>query len=215
MKHRLFSFFLILLIAATPQALEASMTGGVYEIYADSIAVIDQIPVTSTDYELFGSGGEFFATSTSGGTITLRGGFQSLNQGTLGFTLSKTSISLGTVLQAVVSSDSLTTTVTTDSMSGYTLSASEDGNLRSGSNDINDVSDGDVTSGVEEYGIRSSGADALLSNDTAIGESTLVASSSGITTGRQTTVTFKASAGSQTKSGSYSHTVTFTVTVNP
>ncbi len=54
--------------------------------------------------------------------------------------------------------------ITEDSDNGYTVQVAEDGNLRSGSDDVNDVSDGSVTAGSEEYGARSS--DVTLAGST-------------------------------------------------
>lgn len=206
---------LFALMLIRPTALSATMTGGQYEIYADSWSYADSVSTDGNSYDVFDSGTDGFATSTTGGTYTVHGGFQAMTEGLLTFTLSKTAVSLGTLSQAAVSSDSLTATVSTDNNRGYTLAASEDGNLRSGSNDVNDVSDGSVSAGSEEYGISSSGSHALLSSDTAVSGSVLVASAAGSVKNSATTIVFRASAGPNTIGGSYSHTVTFTVTVNP
>ena len=88
--------------------------------------------------------------------------------------------------------------------------------MRSGANDINDVSDGTVTAGSEEYGIRTSGnAGQMNSADTAITTvAQTVASTSTIATSEQTTITYKTGVSASTESGTYSQTVTFTTTVN-
>ncbi|MEK7189596.1 MAG: hypothetical protein AAB666_01295, partial [Patescibacteria group bacterium] len=111
---------------------------------------------------------------------------------------------------------SQTLTVTTNSPTGYTATIAEDGNLRSGANDINDVSDSNVTAGAEEYGIRTSGTAGQMNNsDTAITiASQTVASTSTIATSEQTSIAYKAAVSASTESGTYSHTVTFTTTVN-
>lgn len=129
--------------------------------------------------------------------------------------MSTSSLNLGTLSTSATSSDSLTLTVTTDSSSGYTVSIAEDGNLRSGANDINDVSDTLVSVGAEEYGIHTTGSAGLLSNDTAINGTVNVMTDSGVVSGQTTDVTFTAGISGSTAAGSYSHIVTFTATVNP
>jgi hypothetical protein len=213
---RFFSFLLLITFALSPSSLRAEMTGGAYQIYADSLSVVNGTDITGGSYSLTGTGGELSPTSTSGGTYTLRGGFQAAEKGILSVDISAASISLGTLTVASVASDSLTVTVSTDSETGYTLSLAEDGNLRTGVGDtIDDVADGSVTAGVEEYGIRTTGADGLLATDTAISGSVAVASATSTVSSRQTTVLFSTGISAATPAGSYQHTVTFTVTVNP
>lgn len=210
-----FTIFFLLLLLTRLERVNAAMTGGSYEIYADSIGVTGLSEASSSEYSISASVGEVAASSTSGGTYELRGGYQALDKGLLSFSLDKSSVSLGAIRQSSISSASIVATVDTDANTGYTLSVTESGNLQSGSNDINDVGDGSVTAGSEEYGIRTSGGSGILTSDTAISGSTVVASASGVVHNDQTTVTFRASAGQSTKAGSYSQTLTFTVTVNP
>lgn len=212
---KLLSLFCLIIFALSVAQANAVMTGGSYEIYADSIGVTGLQEASSSEYSISASVGEAAASSTSGGTYELRGGFQALDKGLLSFSLDKSSVSLGTIRQSGVSSDSVVATVDTDANTGYTLAVTESGNLQSGSNDINDVGDGSVTAGSEEYGIRTSGGSGILTSDTAISGSTVAASASGVVHNDQTTITFRASVGQSSKAGSYSQTVTFTVTVNP
>lgn len=194
-----------------------SMEGGGYQIIADSFSFTSVDQVTGSDYAVFSTGGEVAATSTTGANVVLRGGFQAANQGILRLTLSSDSIALGALSETAVANADLTATVSTDSQTGYTLSLAEDGNLRDGSgNDINDVADGEVAAGQEEYGIRTSGADGLLAIDQNLNTGGRnVAASAGIVTNRATTISFRASRGNGTPAGNYSHRVTFTLTVNP
>jgi hypothetical protein len=211
-----FSFAFILSFGLiVPFALHAAMSGGDFEIYADSIGFLDSSDVAGGDFSLYGSGSFEYATS-SGGVYTLRGGFQAEEKGILQFSLSDGSVSLGSVTTTVVSSVVVTTTISTDSETGYTLYISDDGNLRSGGNDIDDVLDGAVDAGSEEYGFITSGSDALILSDTAITVSpTMIASTGGGVTNRQTEVEFRASAAPSTVEATYGHNVTFSVTVNP
>ena len=179
-----------------------SMEGGGYQIIADSFSFTSVDQATGGDYAIFSTGGEVGATSTVGGNAVLRGGFAATNQGILRLTLSSDAINLGAL---------------SDSQTGYTLSLTEDGNLRDASgNDINDVSDGAVDAGQEEYGIRTVGPDGLLAIDQNLYPGNRnVAAAAGIVTNRATTISFRASRSNATAAGSYSHRVTFTLTVNP
>lgn len=205
----------ICLFWVTP--LTTAMTGGVFELYADSFSFTSVDEATGQGFSVFSSGGGVVPTSTSGGVVDLRGGFQAAEKGILSLSLDTNSVAFGDLSAGKVSSGRITLTASTDSETGYTISISEDGNLRaiSGASDINDVADGEVTAGQEEYGIRVSGQDALVSGDRAISGSVDIASFSGMITSRSTGVEFRASRGSQTAEGSYSHRVTFTLTANP
>lgn len=191
------------------------MTGGDFTIYADTFNFIDTVSTTGDVFSITGTGGEFAATSTSGGAIVLRGGFQAAEQGILSYSISPSSAGLGTLSTAAVNTANVVITISTDSETGYSIAVTEDGNLRSGSNEINDVTDGSVTAGSEEYGIRTSGTDGRLPSDTNLTGSVIVASADGRVTARETTVIFSASADNSTPSGVYAHAVTFTATVNP
>ncbi len=199
-------------------SLQTQMTGGDYEIYGDVFSFVDTNYSTGGDYKLYDSG-ETIATSTGSGSYELRGGFQALEKGILSLTLSDSNLNLGTLSQVQVSTTSLDITISTDSETGYSVSISEDGNLRKGAggdpDDVDDVSDGTVSAGSEEYGISTSGSDGLLVSDTAIDGSVDVAFHSGQVTNHSTEVVFKASIDSGSIGGNYSHTVTFTTTVNP
>jgi hypothetical protein len=198
-----------------PFALHAAMSGGDFEIYADSVGFLDSSGSTGGDFTLYGSGEAFQAATSSGGTYALRGGFQAEEKGVLQFSLSDGSISLGSVTTTAVSSVVVTTTISTDSETGYTLYIYDDGNLRSGGNDIDDVV-GTVDAGSEEYGFVTNGTDGIISSDTAITTSpNAIASASGEVTDRQVGVEFRASVSPLTVEATYSHSVTLSATVNP
>lgn len=208
-----FIVFALFLFWARP--ISTAMSGGAFTIYADSFNFTDTASTSGDTFSITDTGGEFAATTTSGGSIVLRGGFQAAERGILSYTLSAGSFSIGPISAAAVSTAGVDITISTDSETGYSLTVTEDGNLRSGSSDINDVSDGSVTTGSEEYGIRTTGTDGLLSSDRAMSGTVTVASATGRVTDRMTSVTFRASADSNTPAGNYSHVVTFTATVNP
>lgn len=197
----------------------ASMSSENYSLSVDAISVGGDLS-TSTNYKVYDTVGESpgsHATQTTSTNYIIEAGFQAAASGViLSARLSTAAVSLGTLSSEAVSTASQTLTVTTNSPTGYTATIAEDGNLRSGANDINDVNDGTVTAGAEEYGIRTSGAAGQMNNsDTAITTSAqTAASTSTIATNEETTITYKAAASSNTESGTYSHTVTFTTTVN-
>jgi hypothetical protein len=209
--------FLYSLFFIFPGVTFAAMTSTDYEIYSDSFSVGGASEVTGTTYNLSGLSGELaISTSTDAvGTYVLRGGFEASEKGILSASLDNLTIALGTLSASAVSTASTTLTVSTDSETGYSASITEDGNLRSGLNDIDDVGDGAVTAGSEEYGVRTSGSDGLLASDTAISGQLSFASAGGAVTNRQTTIVFRASMSALTASGSYTHAGTVTVTVNP
>ncbi|MFH1286214.1 MAG: hypothetical protein ABII02_00495 [Candidatus Magasanikbacteria bacterium] len=201
-------FFLI-------STLSAAMTGGQFIVVEDGFSFVESITSTGGTFELHDYG-NYDSGSESGGDFEIFGGFLFPGLASLSLTVSAGSLDLGTLSTSATSSDSLTLTVTTDSSTGYTVSITEDGNLRSGANDIDDVSDTLVSVGAEEYGIHTTiGTSGLLDDDTAIDGTVNVMANSGAVTGQTTDVTFTAGITGSTVAGSYSNTVTFTATVNP
>jgi len=127
----------------------------------------------------------------------------------LSFSLSANVMNLGVINTLIVGSDNHTITVTTNAVNGYTCSAAEDGNIRSGANDINDVGDNTVDAGTEEYGISCAGADCIDAvNDQAIPLD--VVSNVGRVTASVATITYKAAADALTVGTTFSHIVTYT-----
>lgn len=109
--------------------------------------------------------------------------------------------------------------ITSDNDSGYVIQIVEDGNLRNGSEVVNDVEDGSVTVGYEEYGGRS--------NDSTLSNSTFDTQDSAITTSAQEIVsrssfafddrsylTLKIGASTGTSALTYSQTLTFIASGN-
>lgn len=131
----------------------------------------------------------------------------------LSFSLSANVMNLGTISTLVVGSNNHTLTVTTNAVNGYGCSAAEDGNIRSGANDIDDVGDNVVSAGQEEYGISCVGNDCLLGgNDKAIPLD--VVSNVGRVTANVATITYKAAAAATTVGTTFSHVVTYTCAGN-
>lgn len=215
MKYAVATIIFVTLVWAGP--LFSAMSGGDYSIPADSISLYQAGEAVGGDYSLAGSVESASIGTSSRGDYELRGGFLNSVAGSLSYTLSKSTLSLsfGSSPLTTVASDSLIITVTTDSLTGYVTTISENGNLVSGANNINDVADGTVTAGAEEYGIKTSGGNGVLTNDTAINGTVTVASASTPVASSATTVLFRAAVSQSTISGSYSHAVTFSITANP
>lgn len=196
----------------------AQMSGGSYEIYADSVSYVgggDGITSNTANRLIYDTGSGMAIATSSGGVYDLRAGFQAQEKGLLTLSLSSAAIDFGQLTTTSVSTATTTVTVSTDSETGYTLSMSEDGNLRSGSNDIDDVSDGLIVAGEEEYGFILTGSDAVTTTLQALSGSVGIASATGTVNQHQVSVQFLASISSTTVQGTYSHIVQFTSTVNP
>jgi len=101
--------------------------------------------------------------------------------------------------------------VTTNASGGYTVYVNEDHNLQvSAGRDIDDVSDGTVSSGSEEYGIESVGQDAQGVGDVAISDSNqVVATDPSYAAERRTGVIHKAAIDGSSPAGHYNHTVSY------
>lgn len=109
--------------------------------------------------------------------------------------------------------------VTNISQNGHTIYVFDDGNLRSGSNDIDDVGDGSVTGASEEYGARSSDTSLTGSTfdtaDTAITTTAqMIASESSDVYENRGFLTLKAAISSSTASGTYTTATTVIATGN-
>lgn len=135
------------------------------------------------------------------------------------YVLSGATVSFGTLSDSSVATAVISFEVSVDSTSGYVVQVNDDGNLRSGSNDIDDVSDGAVSEHAEEFGARSS--------DTSLASSTFDTADSAMTTSRQDVVTrsavsmadrnfvtLKASISTSTTAGSYGNVISFIASGN-
>ncbi|MFC1687058.1 hypothetical protein ACFL0L_00575 [Patescibacteria group bacterium] len=138
------------------------------------------------------------------------------------FTISSNTVALGTLSSAAVSTGSHTIQTVTNAVSGYTTLVYDDGNLRKGADDINDVADLAVTAGSEEYGISTTDTSQDIITDGGGGCSGSTYDADPITTTQQSaagatsgpvdetiTICYMASIASTTVAGAYAHTVTF------
>lgn len=135
------------------------------------------------------------------------------------YVLSGTDVSFGTLSTSSVKTTVVGLDVTADLGQGYTVCVFENQNLKNGSFEISDVSDGEVSAGNMEYGARSS--------DTSLVNSTFDTQDSAITTSFQEIATenssifesrnflvLKAAIDSGSTEGSYSQTLSFVVSGN-
>jgi len=129
----------------------------------------------------------------------------------ISYQFSTNSLNLGNINPTNVASNNHTLTVTTNAPGGYILYISEDGELRKGSDEIDDVTDGSVTAGFKEYGLNTGYGD--FTNDAAITDTMkIVREKNSPASGEVTTCTYKAAVDNLTPQGYYSHIVTIVVT---
>ncbi|MBU1146664.1 hypothetical protein KKD80_03925 [Patescibacteria group bacterium] len=212
-KVIIITFVFISLIAfwRTPVSL-ALMNSESYINWMDSLNFGGEETSSSTNYQLQDTAGEIgtgeISSTNYAGLIGFR---QAEADPKMTFAISDTSVDFGTLSTSSVSSDSITITSTTNAVDGYVTTIYETENLKTGgSADIDDVADGTVTAGSEEYGIRTSGTDGQMNGaDTAITVSPqAVASHASWINGSVVTITFKAAISSLTSAGAYAHNVT-------
>jgi len=194
----------------------ALMNSESYINWMDSLNFGGEETSTSTNYKFQDTLGEIGTgkiTSTNyAGLIGFR---QTESDPKMTFTISGNLIDFGTLTTSDVSSDSITVTTTTNAVDGYVTTIYETENLKTvGGADINDVADGTVSPGAEEYGVRTSGAAGQMNGaDTAITISPqAVALYSSWVNGSTVTITFKAAISSMTAAGAYTHAVTLVST---
>jgi len=134
-----------------------------------------------------------------------------------------TSCNLGTATTAAVNSGYYDVNVGSNAASGVTLSLGENGNLRNGSDDINDVADSAVTAGSEEYGVAVTTSGTWTIDGTydgidapvITGPDVVATTTGGINiAGDDINVVHKVAISSLTKALTYSHIVTWTATAN-
>jgi len=180
---------------------------------------------TSANYRLTDTGGGFAVTFGDSANYRSCSGFQCViaQVPTITFSLSASSINLGTLTTGAVNTASHTISVTTN-LGGYTARVVEDGDLRRGTDTINDVADGAVTAGSEEYGLATSESGQQITQDTdcpnaaynATGVTTSpqsVASHPGPTyTAETTTICYAASIAGSTAAGNYQQILTYIAT---
>lgn len=159
------------------------------------------------------------------GTITLDelkdGGTAPTVDGTNDYVyqLDSATAALGTLDVAAVNAAVVAFEVTAEVDAGYTVQVMDDGNLRNGASDINDVADGTVTAGSEEYGGRSSdttlAGSAFDTADTAVTTSFQdVADRSDASFDSRDFVTLKASMTGATDNLAYANVTSFVISGN-
>jgi hypothetical protein len=190
----------------------AYMSSPNYINWMDSLNFGGEESSSSASYRMQDTLGEMGTGKiTSANYAGLIGFRQSESDPKFTFTISANLIDFGPLTVGSVFTDSVTVTTTTNSVDGYFTTIVEDGEFRTvDGDDINDVTDGTVSAGSEEYGIRTSGTHGQMNGaDTAILSTPQnVADYTSWINGDATTVTFKASIAVTTVAGYYEHNVT-------
>jgi len=203
-------FLLCALGVGFPVGSFGAMSSTNYYIYADAVEIGGGVLGTSSAYSLQGTLGEGTIGTASSTSYEIKAGYQYMERGSLSFSLSASSVALGTLSVSAVSSGSLTATVDTDSLTGYTLAISS----VSGTG-LAAVADGTVSAGAEEYGLAVSGSEAAFSNDRAIQAGQAIAStSSPMTVPSATSITIKAAISDSSVAGSRSQSIVLTASAN-
>lgn len=206
-----FVFISLVVIGRTPAGL-AAMSSESYINWMDSLNFGGEETSFSTNYKLQDTMGEVGTGRISSTNYTGLIGFrQAEADPKMTFTISGNSIDFGTLTTSAVFSGSITITTTTNAVDGYVTTIYETENLKTGAgSDIDDVGDGTVTAGSEEYGVRTSGAAGQMNAaDTAVTTSPqTVALYNSWINGSAVTITFKAAISSLTSAGAYTHNVT-------
>ena len=127
------------------------------------------------------------------------------------FSISANALDFQSLSPSAVSTVNYQVTTSTNGEWGYVTTIVEDGNFRiEGGHEITDVSDGEVSAGHEEYGIRTSGSEGQMNDQDypIISVPQTIASYSGPIENSQTTVNHKVSIDPATPAGLYHHIVT-------
>lgn len=211
MKNALITVLIGIISVGLPYSAHALMTSTNYRIYGDELGATGARS-TSASYALYDSLGDVAGGRMSSTNYELLSGFQELSEHpTFSFSISSATVDLGVLSSSSISSSSHTITSSTNAYRGYTTTVITDGTLRtSEGGNIDAVSDGTVSAGSEEYGVALTGTDRAFSDEQGPSTSALtVATRTNWKNGAQTTVTYKASIGSATQSGTYSQILTY------
>lgn len=135
-----------------------------------------------------------------------------------------TACNLGTVTTAAVNTGNYDVNVGTNATNGATMRVNDEGNLRNGSDDIDDITENTtVAAGTEGYGIAVASDAAWTEtspfddDDTPMTTSPQAVASTGAPiaqNGNDVTVTHRVAVSSATKALTFSHTVTWTAVAN-
>ena len=215
---------IISLVIIFPFQIVMGMQSANYKIEKDSINFGGTDGGQSANYNLDDTMGEVGTGLADSENYIMKAGYRQATEEvvdpTFTFAISSTTCALGTLTTASVSSCTYNITTSTNAEDGYTTTIIEDGNLRDGTPDIDDISDGTVTAGSEEYGVSSNDADSLdivtTSGDVASSitgtAKSIATQASGPVSADAVTVTHHASIAATTIAGSYSHVVTLVST---
>jgi len=132
------------------------------------------------------------------------------------YSLSSSSVNLGELTDSAVSTAIIGFNTSVDVDSGYTVQVFEDGDLRDGANTVDDVADGSVTAGSEEYGGISSDGDVTFGtqDEPFTSDYADVADRTENSFDERDLVTVRAAIDGTTPDGSYAHELTFIVSGN-
>jgi hypothetical protein len=179
-----------------------------YTIFADSIDA-GGVLSASGSFSLEDTIGESPVDVASSSVYQIFGGYQFMDWGSITLDISASSVNLGDLTSAQVSTSSVILSVNTSASSGYVLSV---GSVSGTS--LTAVADGSVTAGQEEYGVALIGVDVAFADDRAVAGGLNLSSSSSPVTAAETTLIFKASIASSTATGARSQTVTLNASTN-
>lgn len=136
-----------------------------------------------------------------------------------------TSCNLGVIITTTINTGNYDVNVGTNAANGASMKIAEDGNLRNGSDTIDDIVEdtgGTVTAGQEEYGIAVSADGAwtkqgdFTDDDTPIptGPSNVATTAGPVAYDNDVTISHRVAVAVSTKALTYSHIVTWTATAN-
>lgn len=134
------------------------------------------------------------------------------------YKLSTNTVAFGTLSQSIENTATSMTKVRSNAANGYAVYVNDDGHLRiDAANYIDDVADGSVTLGQEEYGWKVFGTQATSTGfDYPFSTSTraIQEAANGTSAEERVVMVYKASITSGTVGGTYGQTVYFTATAN-
>ena len=177
----------------------------------------------TTDITAAGDTGTFAVDIIADDQVTITATIDS----TLDVTLSSTTCALGTLSASTVETCTYNVTVSTNAASGYAGTILEDGDLRDGSNEVDDETGGSsISAGTEEYGLGvdssgqafaqentcTDGGAGPVSADAITGTAQQFASSASPVSSDATAMCHAAAISGTTEAGSYEHLVTIIVT---
>jgi len=214
-KLFLYVFLILSQLSFGPFVL-AEMNSGNFKIKFDSLNVGGRDYSSSSNFFVEDTAGEQGSGQNRSNNFSSDSGYR----GTLvvdplfSFSLSTPSCALGTLTTTTIQTCSYVITTSTNAFNGYVTTLTEDGNLRTNNGAfVNDIVDGVVTVGVEEYGIGLTGTHRAFTDDRALTSTALIIASSAVAVSNSVvTITNKASISALTEAGLYSQIISVTST---